>query len=172
MPIFFSVYICCCVIALQLESSSSKKNRSKKTRRANARCSLPRERERERKNERKGERRRQKKRLFCVSFELCASTQTCSTKKLWSAFSSVIIIYHGFLVVLWRSAFDVPLLLFLEQTFNDGKEWCFVYHGFVIFPLQRPRLSVRVHSFRLLPRLRVDQRRRSRVVRPRDDRTG
>jgi len=79
---------------------------------------------------------------------------------------------RGFLVVLWRSALDVPLLLFLEQTFNDGKEWCFVYHGFVIFPLQRPRLSVRVHSFRLLPRLRVDQRRRSRVVRPRDDRTG
>ena len=49
---FFSVYICCCVIALQLESSSSKKNRSKKTRRANARCSLPRERERERTKER------------------------------------------------------------------------------------------------------------------------
>jgi len=130
-----------------------------------------RERERKRKNERKGrDEDRRSASSACPSS--CARRHKRVRRKNCGVHFRLLLLYTGFLVVLWRSAFDVPLLLFLEQTFNDGKEWCFVYHGFVVFPLQRPRLSVRVHSFRLLPRLRVDQRRRSRVVRPRDDRTG
>ncbi len=134
---------------------------------------LCREREREREKERKkgGETKTEEAPLLRVLRVVRVDTNVFDEKIVECIFVCYYYI-RGFLVVLWRSAFDVPLLLFLEQTFNDGKEWCFVYHGFVIFPLQRPRLSVRVHSFRLLPRLRVDQRRRSRVVRPRDDRTG
>ena len=132
-----------------------------------------REREREKEKERKkgGETKTEEAPLLRVLRVVRVDTNVFDEKIVECIFVCYYYI-RGFLVVLWRSAFDVPLLLFLEQTFNDGKEWCFVYHGFVIFPLQRPRLSVRVHSFRLLPRLRVDQRRRSRVVRPRDDRTG
>ena len=126
-----------------------------------------RERERERKNERKRkDEDRRSASSACPSS--CARRHKRVRKNCGVHFR--LLLYTG-LVLLWRYAFDVPLL-FLEQTFNDGKEWCFVHHGFVIFPLQRPRLSVRVHSFRLLPRLRVYQRRCSWVMRPRDDRTG